>query len=102
MTIPKGGASRDALQLGAGRALVMVGTRCGMNGQQGQIGNNFNTHHQRMYLPYGADAISFVFSGVWQTGGNGEQPMPPSMFQALSVVYSGGTGYVAGDVDTFA
>jgi len=92
-------------RLGAQPKLQLVGQRCGMNGQQGTIsgyGGHYNTSHQRMFFPNGADAIQLVFPNFYQTGGNGELSLPPSMYTAVDVSYSGGTGYAAGDIDTFA
>jgi len=76
-----------------------------VNGNQGAIGatNPYLYMHQRILLPYGADAIQLVYPNFYMTlTGAGEKALPPSMFSAATVTYSGGTSYAVGDIDTFA
>ena len=100
-------------QLGGQRAMQLVGQRCGINGEFGLVGGSspFLFMHSRHLCPGGADAIQLVYSG--STLGPAENsigPNPssaasstgPNVYSASGVAISGGTGYVAGEVLTFA
>lgn len=86
--------------------LQLVGQRCGL-GQGGDTSSlhptyPFITMHQRVVFPNGADAIQLVYPNIKLTSGSSEQPlyMPP-VYAAIGVMYNGGTGRSAGQIDTF-
>lgn len=90
----------------AANGLVQVGQRCGWQ-TIGPLGASqpFSSFHQRMVFPNGADAIQLIY-GNYEVAGSAathttEIPGKVSMFRATSVVYTGGTLYAVGDIDTF-
>lgn len=81
-------------------ALSLVAQRCGVNGEFGSVSYPFLGNHSRHLCPGGANLISLVYSGFQLEPE--ETPIIPGCYQATTVVYSGGSGYAAGDVDTFS
>lgn len=100
--------------------LSLIGQRCGISGQLLAPGGStpYMTNHHRVLMPYGADAIQLVYAGFYEasndfvstangggaSGSNkvGDPYYLPSMFNANGVSYINGTGYIVGDIDTFA
>lgn len=82
--------------------IQLVGQRCGGNGELGAIGGTtpYLIMHTRHLCPGGANAIQLVYSGLYLSPSEG--PLPPSMFSAITVTYTGGSSYNVGDIDTFA
>jgi hypothetical protein len=95
-------ASDLASALGVNPSLSLVGQRCGVNGQFANSGFLCSVSRQRILFPNGADAVQLVYPNFYMsTNGSGELGMKPWLYTATSAIYSGGTGYAVGDIDTF-
>lgn len=88
----------------ASKEWQLVGQRCGQNGQwTGSSSQKPHLNcHTKHFIPTGADAIQVIYNGFYiQAATPGEMPLTPSVFTAEDLTFSGGTGYVVGEVVTF-
>ena len=85
--------------------LVMnLAQRCGGNGERGTpgAGTPYLNNHSFHKLPYGGKRLQVIYMGMATISSEVEAAVLPNIFTATDVTFSGGTGYVDGEIVTMA